>query len=113
MKVELSIICTDTRHPTSEPTQSPTFSPTKAPTTAPTETCASLVVTGPQFSTGVYNKAVDEINGMEWWQSRNDVDNGSAKLYYYVGMQGRRWRLEGTTYSNLTLGLAFSKQITY
>ena len=35
-----------------------------------------------------------------WWSSRNDVDAGRAvKLYYYEGIMGKRWRLEGPVYS--------------
>ena len=32
---------------------------------------------------------------MDWWQTLV----GDAKLYYYPGMNGARWRLEGTDYS--------------
>ena len=36
---------------------------------------------------------------MDWWLARNDVADANAKLYYYVGMEGSRWKLEGSTYS--------------
>ena len=43
------------------------------------------------------------INGFNWWESRDDVGgvgkNLQIKLYYYSGLEGRRWRLEGETYS--------------
>ena len=36
---------------------------------------------------------------MDWWTSRDIFENTNAKLYYYTGVLGSRWRLEGPTYS--------------
>ena len=48
----------------------------------------------------MYNKQNGEINEYQWWLGRNDVDSGrDVKLYYYNGVMGRRWRLEGEGYS--------------
>ena len=48
---------------------------------------------------GVYNRQPNTINNFDWWQSRDDVGgigaNQRARLYYYTGMNGSRWRLEG------------------
>ena len=58
------------------------------------------MLSGSDVYDGVYNMEASEINEMNWWTSRDDVDQGnSVKLYYYNGMEGRRWRLEGSTYS--------------
>ena len=103
--VVISITCFDTRHPTGAPTKSPTFSPTTSPTSAPTESCEALIITGSGLTDydGIYNKATGTINEYDWWQSRNDVggvgQNLQVKLYYYTGVFGYRWRLEGPGYS--------------
>ena len=48
-------------------------------------------------------KQHDKINGFNWWQSRDDVGgvgkNLRVKLYYYSGIYGSRWRIEGAQYS--------------
>ena len=40
---------------------------------------------------GIYNKQNAMLNDMDWWQARDSA----AKLYYYVGISGQRWKLEG------------------
>ena len=68
------------------------------------EICESitLVGTGVQYD-GIYNRQPSLINGFDWWQGRDDIagvgQNLRVKLYYYKGMNGRRWRLEGPVYS--------------
>ena len=67
----------------------------RGPTQAPTQSCTSLWIAGSDSYDGVYNKSGTEINDMDWWQARDYA----AKLYYYVGISGKRWKLEGETYS--------------
>ena len=49
---------------------------------------------------GIYNK--EWAQGKMYWSARNDVggfldSNLDVKLYYYEGIYGSRWALEGTT----------------
>ena len=102
--VRIDIQCFDTKFPTQKPTKSPTFSPTLSPTASPTEACLSIILKGTKVGyDGVYNKFAGTINGFDWWQSRDDVAgvgrNQQVKLYYYKGMEGRRWKLEGPEYA--------------
>jgi hypothetical protein len=102
--VEIEIQCFNTKFPTQSPTVSPTFSPTASPTSSPTDGCPAMILTGTQVSyDGIYYLQTGTINGLRWWMSRDDVGGiGKGlqiKLYYYKGMRGDRWRLEGPDYS--------------
>ena len=99
-QVNVELICYDEEFETMKPTLQPTEAPTMAPTNAPTQTCASLTVTGAGADfNGQYNKQPNPVNNYAWWKAREDVDDASAKIYFYTGINGNRWKIEGTDIS--------------
>jgi hypothetical protein len=104
VEILIAITCYDTREPTSVPSKQPSLSPTSFPTVAPTETCTAINIAGTETNyDGIYNIQVGKMNKHDWWIARDDVKDVGAetatRLYYYAGINGRRWRLEASDYS--------------
>ncbi len=75
------------------------------PTVAPTESCKAITMTGTQTGyDGKYNLVGSQMNGKDWWQSRNDV--GDVRLFYYQGALDSRWRLEGDNYGRVAITMS-------
>ena len=58
-----------------------------APTAAPTEICEAIVLHGTGVGyDGIFNRMDAQINGFDWWQSRDDVGgvgrNLRVRLFY-------------------------------
>ena len=79
----MTISCTPEVPTTERPTEQPTMKPTFTPTMAPTAICGGLVISGTTGFNGHYKKQMNPVNSHDWWQSRNDVNNGlSVSLFF-------------------------------
>lgn len=93
--VSVSMKCFDTLPETETPSVSPTLEPTDTPTGPPTPDCDMITISNVGSYTGDYI-ASSNINGHKSWIARHDAMTGELiKLYYYKGMLGDRWRLDG------------------
>ena len=92
----VTMVCFDELPVTETPSEHPTEGPTHEPTFAPTRACEMITISNVGKYNGQYRKGSTDVNDHFSWIARHNVMAGElVKLYYYQGILGDRWRLDG------------------